>query len=157
MSKEKYKHTKNTGFKVPVDYFESFESNLLKKVKATSVLEPKIDPGFKVPKDYFETFSPKVKTGKTVKVNNIVYLSGIAATILLMLTLFLPTNKPSFDNLETATIENYLLNESYETTEIAGLLNEEELSLDTFDVSLDTDEMETYILENTAVENLIDF
>ena len=157
MSKEKFKHTKNVGFKVPEDYFESFESNLFEKIKTTSALEPKIDSGFKVPKNYFETFSPKVKSDNLINLNQILYLSGMAAAILLMFTLFLPKDKPSFDGLEIATIEYYLLNESYEAAEIAGLLNEDELSLDTFNVTLDSDEMETYILENTAIENLIDF
>lgn len=157
MSKEEFQHTKNTGFKVPEGYFASVESKILEKAKTASPLESKIDSGFKVPDGYFDNFKPKVKNTKVLTLKTSLYFSSVAAAILLLFALFLPKGTSSFDSLETATIETYLLNESYETSEIAGLLNEEDLTLDTFDISLDTDEMETYILENTAVENLIDF
>lgn len=157
MNKEKFQHTKNSGFKVPEDYFDSLESKILDKAKMALPLESKIDSGFKVPEGYFDNFKPKAKSSKVINLKKVLYISSIAAAIVLLFALFIPKSTPNFDGLETAAIETYLLNESYETSEIAGLLNEDDLTLETFDVSLDSEDMETYILENTSVENLIDF
>lgn len=156
MSK-KIQHIKSSGFKVPEGYFESLDSKLLDKTKTTSLLNNKPASGFKVPDSYFENFNVKPKKEKVITLKQVLYISSIAAALVLLFTIFIPRQEPTFDSLETATIENYLLEEHYETSEIASLLADNELSLETFDLVPSDELMEDYLIQNTSIDNLIDF
>ena len=156
MSKKKIGHSNDSGFKTPEGYFDSLETKILNKIGESSFLETKTNAGFKVPDNYFKDFKVETKNTPTIAWRKVVYLSGVAATIALLLTVFIPREEPTFESLETAAIENYLLNETFESSEIAGLLTDDDLTMETFDLTIDSEEMENFILENTSVENLID-
>lgn len=157
---------KSTGFKSPDSYFESLDENILNKLKGKDVHLNKMKSGFKVPKDYFETFednlTKKAASQNEVKVISlfnkkaIVYISSVAAAILILLNLSVFEKKPSFNNLETATVENYIFDENMSTYEIAALLEDELLNEDVFiETPLDKDHIELYLLENADIEILM--
>ncbi len=154
--KKKFQHTNPSGFKVPKGYFDSLESKILDKSRESTLLKTQINSGFKVPENYFDDF--KVETHKTnvISWKKVAYISSIAATITLLFTLLLP-KEPSFENLETATIEDYLLFESYETQEMASIFDETDLTLETFNLNVDQEVIEDYLLENIDIDNLIEY
>lgn len=156
MNKE-FKNKKSTGFKVPEGYFESLDSKLLGVTKAHSTIGTTGETGFKVPDGYFENFRATPKKPKVVTLKRVLYISSIAAVLTLLFTVISPKEELNFDSLETATIENYLLEESYETSEIASLLNENQLTMESFDLVPEEEQLEDYLIQNTSIENLIEF
>lgn len=107
------------GFKVPENYFEEFESRMLRQV----ALEEKQfgDSPFKVPNHYFEQLEGRVfekleapKKGKIISLNNRrtwSYVASIAAVLAVLLTsvVFTDAQKISYDDLDILALENYLL------------------------------------------------
>jgi len=165
--KNKNSHNiKSSGFKAPDGYLESFDELLLKKLKKTSLLDGFENSGFKVPDQYFETFDEKlskvISTKEEAKVisflswKKMAYVSGVAASILLMITLFNNNNKiPSFDNLETALIDEYIVEEDFTNEDIATLLSDD-LTMNNFmDSHLINDNLEEYILDNSSAEDYL--
>jgi len=122
----------DTGFKVPDNYFESLDDNIFDKV----------------------AHKPKVISLFTRR--NLFYASSIAAALVLMFSIYINKNDLSFDNLEIASIENYLYDEDIDTYEIASLLTEEELITDNFiESEISEDLIEDYLIENATIEDLI--
>lgn len=167
MKSDKLHNIKSTGFKIPETYFETIEDAIFAKL-AEETLCAKIDSsGFKVPNDYFETLDAKVLTAVSetnpVKVVSLfrlkkaAYISGIAASIILAINIFSTnSNNLKFNELETASIENYLLNENLDAYDIAPYFNYSELSSDDFvENTLKASDIEDYLLQNSDVENLI--
>ena len=119
-----------------------------------------------IPKGYFDSIEDRVfekitSSKKEVKVvrlftrKNMFYAASIAAAIILMLIVVLPSN-PSFSNLELETVENYIYQESYSSEDIAALLTEEELKEVLYaDSSYSDESLEDYILDNTTIEDFI--
>ncbi len=155
MDKE-FKHIKSSGFKVPKGYFESLDERLLDLTKTGSPLSSIPNTGFKAPEGYFENFRIKPKKAKVITLKRVLYISGVAAVLALLITVFVPKNTLSFDSLETATIETYLLEESYQPSDIASLLNENELTLESFNLVPDEEQLEDYVIQNSSIENLLD-
>lgn len=164
MNKE-IKHIKTTGFKTPDNYFDTIEDNVMDNIKLNDVLNNKSN-GQTIPDGYFNTIEDSVferinSSKKEVKVirlftrRNMLYAASIAAAIILMLIVILPSN-PSFSNLELESVENYIYQESYSSEDIAALLTEEELTEVLYaDSSYSDDSLEDYILDNTTIEDLI--
>ncbi len=164
MSTNKLHNIKETGFKVPKDYFDSFEDNFLNDLKLKEITT---DSGFKVPDNYFDSLEDKITSAvnqeKEIKVVKLVtwrkaaYATAIAASLVLMFNIYFNQKSPvTIDTIETASIENYILNEELETTEIASLFNEEDLS----DVQLihdgfSSESIENYIFDNVEIEDII--
>lgn len=166
MKNKKLHQIKSSGFKAPDGYLESFDELLLNKLKSNNALKESHASGFKVPEQYFETFDEKlinvISENKEVKVisflswKKVSYISGIAASILLMISLFnKETTKPTFDNLETALIDEYIVEEDFSNEDIATLLSDD-LTLNKFmDSNLINDNLEEYILDNSSVEDYL--
>ncbi|WP_372935646.1 hypothetical protein [Seonamhaeicola sp.] len=162
MKKNRIHNIKESGFKTPEGYFNSLENNIMSELK---LKELATKSGFNTPNNYFDTLEnnilDKVTEEKAPKViqlfsrKNIIYASSIAAAILLLFNLSIFENKPSFDNLDNETVENYILNENIETYEIASLLSDDELTEENF-VEFDFEEetVENYILDNIELEDL---
>lgn len=167
MKKSHLHNIKETGFKTPEGYFDTFDDRLFKKLDTQKEMASISDAGFKVPDNYFESFDDKLqsclKNGSTPKVRSLVswrnaaYVSGIAAALVLMLTVFMKSqDNLSINQVETASIEDYLNNENLNIYDIASLLNEEDLNLDNFVTNTFTEEsLENYLLNNTSIEDLI--
>lgn len=164
MSTNKLHNIKETGFKVPKDYFESFEDAFLNEIKLKEITT---DSGFQVPDNYFDSLEDKITSAvnqeKDIKVIKLVtwrkaaYAAAIAASLVLMFNIYFNQKSPvTIDTIETASIENYILNEELETTEIASLFIEDDLS----DVQLihdgfSSESIENYIFDNVEIEDII--
>jgi len=166
MKNNKLHQIKSSGFKAPDGYLESFDDLLLNKLKSNNASKESHSPGFKVPDQYFETFDDivfeRISETKEAKVipliswKKVAYISGIAASILLMISLFNNNNSlPTFDSLETALIDEYIVEEDFSNEDIATLLSDD-LTLNNFmDSHLIDDNLEEYILDNSSVEDYL--
>ena len=166
MKNKKLNSIKSTGFKVPEHYLESFDELLFNKLSEVKPLENVQDAGFKVPEAYFDTFEDKLgqllSTEKEAKVlplfswKKAAYISGVAASIIIMLSLFnIYNSKPTFGKIETASIENYIVEEDFTNEDFASLVSED-LTLNKFmDSNLIDSNLEDYILDNASVEDYL--
>ncbi len=164
MKKNRLENIKDNGFKVPDNYFNNFEQNLLNEIK----LKNKINTsGFKVPEGYFESLTQTIhnavtekKQGKVISLfswKKIAYATGIAASLILMFNIIYNKKEVvTLDSVETASIENYILNTDIESSDIASLLSNEDISEMTFTKSnLSSETLEDYVLDNIDVDYII--
>lgn len=154
---------KNSGFTAPRDYFKNFDDTIMSNAKLKDSVS---DSGFEVPDGYFENLEglimQKVSEKDTTKVislftkRNLIYISGVAAAVLLFFNVFYFENEVTFDSLDIETVENYILDEGINSYEIASLLTEDDLLNSDFVENDYSDEtIETYILYNLDIEDLI--
>ena len=154
---------KDSGFKTPKDYFNNLENRILSEVK---LKDGATQTGFKLPDAYLDTLEDDIlnkvilekrpKVIKLVSKRNLVYMSSIAAAILLLFNLSIFDSKPTFDSLDTETVENYIIDEGLDSYEIAALLTNEELDdINFVKQELNDESVELYILEHLDIEQLI--
>ncbi|OBX22012.1 hypothetical protein LX77_00386 [Gelidibacter algens] len=167
MKKSKLHTIKGTGFEAPDSYFDSFDERLFKKLAAQKDMAAMKNSGYKVPETYFDSFDarlqarlknedqPKVRT--LLSWRNTVYISGVAAALVVMLTVFFQSDDIlSINQIETASIESYLNGENLNAYDIASFLSADDIVLDDFVTHTFTDEsLENYLLNNTSIEDLI--
>lgn len=164
MKKNNLNKIEKPGFKVPENYFENFEDLLLSEL---NLKEASGDTGFKIPEGYFDSFDNKIinavakeKETKVIKLfsyRKVAYVASIAACIIFMFSIAI--NKEDYvtiDTIETASIENYILNEYMEPTDIASLFSSDELNdFDTIGVDFNSESLENYVIENIEIDDLI--
>ncbi|MBJ7881815.1 hypothetical protein [Gelidibacter salicanalis] len=167
MKKSKLHNITEPGFKTPNAYFDNFDGRLLKKLAVQQEMSEMDGPGYKVPEHYFANFDAKLaqrlkeieqpKVRSFVSWRNVAYMSGVAAVLVLMLTVFMKSEDTlSINQVETASIENYLNNENLNIYDIASFLTAEDITVDDFVANTFTDEsLETYLLNNASIEDLI--
>ncbi|MCH7525768.1 MAG: hypothetical protein IIC74_12470 [Bacteroidetes bacterium] len=125
---------KNTGFKTPDNYFDAIEDVIINKIETKNTT--KVIP----------LFSRR----------NLIYASSIAAAVLLLFNLSIFDKEITWDSLDTQTVENYIINEGIDSYEIAALLFEDDLTEDLFiQNTITVESLETYILENTSIEDIL--
>lgn len=135
-------------------------------VKGKEQLDQAEKPGFDLPDSYFDTLENNIlnrieneddtKVIKLFSRRNILYASGIAAAILILFNLSIFSESITIDDLETETVENYIINEGIDSYELAVLLSEDDLLEDELMEQNITDEsLEDYLLENLDIEELI--
>ncbi|WP_298894443.1 hypothetical protein [uncultured Psychroserpens sp.] len=164
MKQKKLDTIKTSGFKTPKDYFSQVEEQILNEVK----LIDKVDQsGFDVPESYFDSIEKDIldkinsehdsKVVSLVNWKKIMYTTAIAASLILMFNVFFNTDENvTWENLDTASIENYIEVEDYTTYELASLLTEDELNKDNFiENDIPENSIETYLLDNVELEDLI--
>ncbi|MCD2259919.1 hypothetical protein [Psychroserpens luteolus] len=164
MKQKKLDTIKTSGFKTPKDYFSQVEEQILNEVK----LIDKIDQsGFDVPESYFDSIEKDIlnkissendsKVVSLVSWKKIMYTAAIAASLILMFNVFFNNGENvTWENLDTASIENYIEVEEYSTYELASLLTEDELNKDNFiENDISENSIETYLLDNVELEDLI--
>ncbi len=162
MKQNKLHNIKETGFKVPDDYFNSLEDRILSDIKLKKISS---DSGFKLPEDYFNTLedsiTDKISTSTPTKViplfrkRTVIYMSSIAAAVIILFNLSIFENKLTFDSLDFETVENYIINENIGSYEIATLLSDEDLIEENFiEYNVEERAMETYILDNLDIEDI---
>ena len=166
MENNKFTYNPKSGFKVPENYFEDFES----KVLDSFCLEPDMvntiekDSGFKVPSDYFETLDSKIyarienseSKGRVIplhKKRKFYYYAAVAAIFIGLVTtqLFNPVNENSFDSIELSAIEAYMDsgNIDFNYNEISLMIYEEDYVFDNATKSnLSDDAVFEYLNEN---------
>ena len=163
---KKLNNINKTGFKAPDDYFDNLENQILNNIKKEETLKGFDNPGFDIPDGYLNTIEDAVfnklsDTSNTKVVSlfsrrNLIYLSGVAAAAVLFFSLFLKTTETNIDTIDIDLVENYIINEGIDSYEIATLLLDEDLSEDLFIQNTILDEsLESYILENTSIEDLL--
>lgn len=157
----KLNNIKDSGFKIPKNYLDDFEDNFLSEIKLKNIGSS----GFKLPEGYLESIDEKIldkvsRNSEPKVINlftrrNLLYVSSIAATILLLFNLSLfESKKVTFDTLETANVENYIMSEGIDSYEIGALLNNEEIIEENFvEHNFSEENMENYILNNVDVLN----
>ncbi|MEZ4802458.1 MAG: hypothetical protein R2797_06765 [Gelidibacter sp.] len=166
--KSKNLHTiKSTGYKTPDDYFEALEDAVFSKLNEERIASKVGSHGFKVPDNYFETLGSEILTvlneKKSTKIismfswKTVASVSGIAASFILAFNLLYSNqNGLTFDDLETASIENYLMNEDMNAYDIAPYFNAEEMNSEDFvENTINASDIEDYLLQNSDVEHLI--
>lgn len=146
----------DTGFKIPENYFDSFEDRLMQRI-FFEVKNEKIDTGFIIPEDYFKSFEDKIMqkvltTNNETKVISLwrhksVWISSVAAAIVISLGTFLYFNNTNSSiNLDS---QEYLAYSSDLTTEdIVNHLTDEDIdALENELAQVDSNAAETYINE----------
>ncbi|MEC3908348.1 hypothetical protein VOI54_15060 [Tamlana sp. 2201CG12-4] len=165
MKNIKLNDIKSTGFNLPDGYLESFDDKLLNKLEGKTQLES-INSGFKTPEGYFKTveetiinkvsINQKTKVISLVNKKTVIYISSIAAAVLLLFNLSIFEKQPSFNNLDTESVENYLIDENMSSYEIASLLTDEQLNDEDFiEHSLEEENIEEYLIEHADIETLM--
>ena len=163
MKKNKLNTIKKTGFKVPEDYFDNLEEQLLSTVKLKN---KNPSSGFGVPDGYFETLEerifqqvPEAQESKVISLfrnKYILYTAGIAASILILFNLSIFNHQTTWADIDTETAENYVINENIGTYEIASLLEIEEIDETIFfDLDIKEEQLETYLENNAEIETLL--
>jgi len=127
----------------------------------------KVTTGFKIPEHYFEQFEAKmmekIPVQKEVKVvslfyNKQVWISSIAALLLLTIAIPVYFNMTKESSLDAITIENYLSQQNVGTTELTQHLTDEDISSLENNLSLNTinsDALEDYLSESENLEYYI--
>lgn len=121
--------------------------------------EPKINTGFEIPDNYFEQFEAKMMQQlpkENVKVVSLfhrkqLWISSIAAVLLVMIAIPVYFNMKEATTLETATLENYLSTE-YSTYEIVDKLSNEDITALENDLSISDDAVEAYLLDTQNLD-----
>lgn len=172
MEKNKFTYNPNSGFNVPENYFEDFETKLLDSLS----LEPQLgtiekDSGFRVPSDYFETLESKIfagienseSKGKIIpiyKSRKFYYYAAVAAVFIGLIStqLFNPVQEYSFDSIELSAIEAYMDsgNIDFNYNEISAIIYDEDYVFDNMTKSnLSDDAVFEYLNENIEDPSII--
>jgi hypothetical protein len=168
MKKESLNTNKETGFKTPEDYFKSFETLLSERIEFEETMRDIDRPGFTIPKDYFNSIEDSVmkKLSKTedktpvIKVTfkrSLYYISGIAASLLLLIAIFI--NKEETLEISVDMVETHFETQGLDSYELAELLVDAELLDDNFTIAnsaYNETNLETYLLENADFEVFIE-
>ncbi len=118
MKNNKSKYHRRSGFKLPENYFQEFEMQIMDTVSAEKADSfPQMTSGFKVPEGYFEKFEDrlleKIDSPKVISLfrkRKFYYAAAIAATFIgIVSTLLLnPFGKETTNSAEVAAIEQYI-------------------------------------------------
>lgn len=173
MRKKGLPYRKDSGFKVPENYFQDFEARLMAKLPAAeenSILPEKSFP-FKVPDGYFQQLEPQLneKLGIEVKETRIIplfkrkkvlsYVAGVAAVLAVIFSsvLFNRTQSFEYNDLDILAVENYLLESfDYSSPEETHLLKEGDFSFATSpNASVDREALLEYLNENMEDPSLL--
>ncbi len=168
MSKNNLHNINKTGFKIPDNYFDSVEDQLMDKINSEQLDDNKIT-GFKTPDDYFDSVEDNVfkqlnKDNKTKVValfsrKNLMYLSGVAAAVLIMLSIFIKDKGETIFDLDSEMVEAYFLEQDISSYELLALLTEEELYNINFEILNEVFKNETiedYLLDNIEIEDILE-
>lgn len=172
MNKKGLPYKKDSGFKVPENYFQDFEARMMAQLPAgeeNSILPEKSSP-FKVPDSYFEQFESRLaekleikdKTPKVIPLFNrkhLSYIAGVAAVLAVIFSSVVFNRSQTFDynELDVLAVENYLL-ESFEDSnpEETHLLKEGDFSFATSpNASVDREALLEYLNENMEDPSLL--
>ena len=149
------KGNKNSPFKVPKDYFKSFDANFFIEQELKNKVQK---TGFKTPDGYLNNFN--VLIPKTSKVTNLrklnkkysIYISGIAAALILLFMIIMP--KKDNEEVSLEIIEDYLLSEVDQSDLLSNILTLDELN-DLYILNVSSSEIENYLLQNESIETLL--
>ncbi|WP_225034755.1 hypothetical protein [Winogradskyella sp. SM1960] len=165
MKKNKLHNITTSGFKTPKHYFESFEADFFERLNEKEAIEASEKSGYSVPENYFDTIEGKVLDQLQDKQEppviqlkpkrTLYYLTGIAASIVLLFSLVFNTDTITLDTIETSSIETFLYQNEYSNDDFATLFNSNDISESDFiDVNISDETLNQY-LEHIDPEDLI--
>ncbi len=164
MKKEKLHNIKSNGFKTPENYFDSIEDKFFERLKFEENIEGVNDSGFTAPEDYFDTLEDKIlsklEDKPVVKLNSrktLFYIAGIAASLLLLFAIFL-NNNDTTQELSAEMVETYFENSDLDSYELAELLVNADILEEDFTIvetEYKEENLESYLLENTDIETIL--
>ncbi|WP_138434292.1 hypothetical protein [Winogradskyella algicola] len=164
MKKEKLHNIKSSGFKTPENYFNTFDDKLFERLNIKENIEGVTDSGFTTPKDYFETLDDKIlsklEDKPVVRLNTsktLYYIAGIAASLLLLFAIFI-NNGGETQVLSAEMVETYFENSDLDSYELAELLVEADFLEEDFTIvetEYKEENLESYLLENTDIETIL--
>ena len=164
MKKNKLHNINSTGFKTPEHYFDTFEDRLFDRIEQEDIIQGIEETGFKVPDGYFgqldESIIGKLNTEEppVIKLSSrktFYYVAGIAASLMLMLAIYINSTK---DEISVEMVETYFQDSDLDSYELAELLLDAEILEEDFTVietEFDEDNLESYLLENTDIESIL--
>ncbi|UPT70409.1 MAG: hypothetical protein M0D53_15170 [Flavobacterium sp. JAD_PAG50586_2] len=126
--------------------------------------EPKITSGFTTPDGYFDTFTDRISAKLTVhepKVISIFSLRktwyyAVAAILVLMLSIPLYTKYTTSQEIDAATLENYIAYQSNISEEVlVDLLEQEDLDKLKLELDLDDTAIEETLQTNPNLEQYL--
>lgn len=167
MNSKKYKN--KSGFQVPPDYMEEFETNLFENLDISNSLSEKEKSGFQVPKDYFNTLDSRILSkvdsdsskGKIISLfsrKRLYYASAVAAIFIVMLSTFLfdSEESSSLNTIEYAALAEYLDEEDLNYYDISNFIYEDGYTIESLNSSSFNDEaIFDYLSENVEDSGLI--
>lgn len=161
------KHTH--GFKVPEAYFRNFDADLFATLEAERFPETS---GFVTPEDYFQKIDSRVmdavkaseKEPKVIslwKRKSLVYAAAIAASVVLIVSIFMNTDATGFNSLQDSTVSTYIEdgNLDFSTFDVVALLDDVDITnLELPSTQFTDEKIEDYLLEDIDdTVDLIDF
>lgn len=158
------KDKNQSQFRVPPEYFESFEDRLEPRILEESLPE---SSGFTAPDGYFERLSQKLvrsavekPAGRVVPMRRAIWWAAAAIAALVVLIGFpWETNQPySLSDIDSALIQEYIDRDGIDlsSNDIMGLLNEEEIKLLSEEFELiDQELLEEYLMNEIEYNNII--
>ena len=164
MKKDKLHNINSTGFKTPEHYFDTFEDRLFDRIEQEDTVKGIEETGFKVPDGYFdqldESIIGKLNTEEPPVIKlpsrkTFYYVAGIAASLMLMLAIYINSTK---DEISVEMVETYFQDSDLDSYELAELLLDAEILEEDFTVietEFDEDNLESYLLENTDIESIL--
>lgn len=165
MKKNDLPDNKNSGFKIPDNYFGDFEARMLSKVSSLENTDrlPEYSNPFKIPDSYFDKFEDRLfeslnKEKDHTKVISLItnkhfsYVAGIAAVLAIIFTTHFYNRSQSFgfEDLEITAVERYLLeNLDHTTPEETQLFKEGDFSFaSSNNAALNREAVLEYLSEN---------
>lgn len=166
MNKKDLHNIKDTGFKTPNNYFDAIEDRIFSKLNAESKLSTIKESGYRVPDGYLDTVEDVVlskvepEESKVISLftrTNLLYATSIAAALVLLFSVFIKDEEPIA--IDSEMVELYLEEQNLSSYELAELLNEVELLDEDFNVieeQINESELESYLLDNVNIEDIIE-
>lgn len=146
---------KNIKYKVPDNYFSSFQERLQVQIEFEEIVGPKKATGFKVPEGYFTHFPEKVlqQTKQPTKVVSLFkskwfYSAASVAAIILFIFILKPFDTEyTFDTIENDTIAEYLETNTVflSAYDVGALLTDDELQNISNTIQLEDTEVLDYL------------
>lgn len=171
--KKNKSYNPKSGFKVPENYFEEFETKMMGFLEEGrgNIDDLNKDNGFRVPNGYFETLEQRIfdkieepkQKGKLVSIFNRRKLYAVAAVAAIFIgiistQLYNPASQQTFNSLDVSAMEEYIDsgNVEFEYNDISSFIYEEGYVLDNINKSEVSDEaVFDYLNENIEDPALI--
>jgi uncharacterized membrane protein YvbJ len=123
-----------SAFKTPDNYFESLEESISNKIAKKQ----------------------ETKVISLVSKQNIIAITSIAATILLLFNLQIFDKNISFDSIENDALENYVSNQEFETLDMeAEIIEDIDISSFILEESISDASLENYLYNSSDFEDFI--
>mgnify|MGYP003121723515 CR=1 FL=1 len=172
MKNNSSKYQSKSGFKVPENYFEELETNMMHILgEDENLLSTRKEKGFTTPANYFDNVEKEILSitigqasqSKVISIfrkEYVLKIAAIAAVFIGIISIWFSKPEPeiTIDNVEIAEIENYIDKEIIELnfTEISTLISQDGIVLDNLNTSkVNDDAVLEYLMDNVDDPDLL--